>query len=101
MEKSGRIDTVILSAEQYQALKSQHDLASCAARKKAFETGLGDLLDGPPPRLTMPLANARQRAGVGLGCGVVGRHPSIARNHDVGVAPITCANARPKVLLRA
>lgn len=42
VEKSGRIDTVILSAEQYQALKSQHDLTSRAARKKAFETELGE-----------------------------------------------------------
>lgn len=42
VEKSGQIDTVILSAEQYQALQSSHDKAGRAARKKAFEAEYGD-----------------------------------------------------------
>lgn len=42
VEKAGQVDTVILSAEQYQALQSGHDKASRAARKKAFETEFGD-----------------------------------------------------------
>ena len=42
VEKSGRIDTVILSAEQYQALQGAHDKASRAARKKAFEAEFGE-----------------------------------------------------------
>ena len=42
MEKAGQIDTVILSAEQYQALQSSHDQANRAARKKAFEAEFGD-----------------------------------------------------------
>ncbi len=42
VEKAGRIDTVILSAEQYQALQSPHDKAHRAARKKAFEAEFGD-----------------------------------------------------------
>jgi PHD/YefM family antitoxin component YafN of YafNO toxin-antitoxin module len=42
VEKAGQIDTVILSAEQYQALLSQHDLAGRAARKKAFEAEYAD-----------------------------------------------------------
>lgn len=42
VEKGGQLDTVILSAEQYQALKASHDKASQAARKKAFEAEYGD-----------------------------------------------------------
>ncbi len=38
VEKAGVLDTVILSAEQYQALQTRHDIASHAARKKLFET---------------------------------------------------------------
>lgn len=37
VEKAGQLDTVILSAEQYQALQANEDKASRAARKKAFE----------------------------------------------------------------
>lgn len=37
VEKAGQLDTVILSAEQYLALKANHDKAGRAARKKAFE----------------------------------------------------------------
>ena len=42
VEKAGQLDTVILSAEQYQALKANQDKASIAARKKAFEAEYGD-----------------------------------------------------------
>lgn len=42
VEKSGQIDTVILSAEQYQALQHHHGKASRAARRKAFEAEYGD-----------------------------------------------------------
>jgi prevent-host-death family protein len=41
VEKAGRIDTVILSAEQYQALQARYAKASRAARKKAFEAEYG------------------------------------------------------------
>ena len=37
VEKAGQIDTVILSAEHYQALQSGQNKATRAARKKAFE----------------------------------------------------------------
>ena len=42
VEKAGQLDTVILSAEQYQALRTHQDKASRAARKKAFEAEFGD-----------------------------------------------------------
>jgi PHD/YefM family antitoxin component YafN of YafNO toxin-antitoxin module len=42
VEKAGQIDTVILSAEQYQALQTGQDKAGRAARKKAFEAEFGD-----------------------------------------------------------
>ena len=42
VEKAGQIDSVILSAEHYQALLSQHDKAGRAARKKAFEAEFAD-----------------------------------------------------------
>ena len=42
VEKAGRIDTVILSAEHYEALNANRDKASRAARKKAFEAEYGD-----------------------------------------------------------
>lgn len=42
VEKAGRVDTVILSAEQYQALQARHERSSRAARKKAFEAEYGD-----------------------------------------------------------
>lgn len=42
VEKAGQLDTVILSAEQYQALQAYQDKASRAARKKAFEADFGD-----------------------------------------------------------
>jgi hypothetical protein len=37
VEKAGRIDTVMLSAAQYQALLAGQDKAGRSARKKAFE----------------------------------------------------------------
>ena len=42
VERAGQIDTVILSAEQYQALTARQDKASRAARKKAFEAEFRD-----------------------------------------------------------
>ncbi len=42
VEKAGQLDTVILSAEHYQALKAPHDKADRAARKKAFEAEFSD-----------------------------------------------------------
>ena len=42
VEKAGQLDTVILSAEKYQALLVNHDKANRTARKKAFETEFGD-----------------------------------------------------------
>jgi len=42
VEKAGHVDTVILSAEQYQALQAKHDKASHAARRKAFEREYGE-----------------------------------------------------------
>jgi prevent-host-death family protein len=42
VEKAGRLDTVILSAEHYQALKANHDRAGRAARRKAFEAEFGE-----------------------------------------------------------
>lgn len=42
VEKAGHIDTVILSAELYQALQVTRDKASRAARKKAFEAEFGE-----------------------------------------------------------
>ncbi|MDR6539299.1 type II toxin-antitoxin system Phd/YefM family antitoxin [Variovorax soli] len=42
VEKAGQIDTVILSAEQYEALRATHDKASRTARRKAFEAEFGE-----------------------------------------------------------
>jgi hypothetical protein len=42
VEKAGQLDTVILSAEHYQALQTNQDKASRAARKKSFEAEFGD-----------------------------------------------------------
>ncbi len=40
--KAGLVDTVILSAEHYQALQADHDKASRATRKKACEAEFSD-----------------------------------------------------------
>lgn len=42
VEKAGQIDTVILSAEQYQALQASHDKAGRSARRQAFEAEYAD-----------------------------------------------------------
>ena len=42
VEKSGQIDTVILSADQYRALQANQSSSSLAARKKKFETEFAD-----------------------------------------------------------
>ena len=42
VEKAGQLDTVILSAEQYQALTTNHEKNKLAARKKKFEKEFGD-----------------------------------------------------------
>ena len=41
VEKAGQIDTVILSAEHYQALQAKQAKVSLAARKKRFEAEFG------------------------------------------------------------
>jgi PHD/YefM family antitoxin component YafN of YafNO toxin-antitoxin module len=42
VEKAGQLDTVILSAEQYEALQAAHGTVDRATRKKAFEAEFGD-----------------------------------------------------------
>lgn len=42
VEKAGQLDTVILSAEQYQALRAGQGPSSRASRKQAFEAEFGD-----------------------------------------------------------
>jgi len=42
VEKAGKLDTVIMSAEQFQVLQANHDKASRIARKKRFETEFKD-----------------------------------------------------------
>jgi PHD/YefM family antitoxin component YafN of YafNO toxin-antitoxin module len=42
VEKAGQIETVILSVEQYEALRATHDKASRTARRKAFEAEFGE-----------------------------------------------------------
>ncbi|NBS63947.1 MAG: prevent-host-death protein [Betaproteobacteria bacterium] len=37
VEKAGQLDTVILSAEHYYALKANHDKTNRTARRKKFE----------------------------------------------------------------
>lgn len=51
VEKAGQLDTVILSAEEYQALQANHDKASRAARKKAFESEFGDWITAQNTRI--------------------------------------------------
>ena len=51
VEKSGEIDTVILSVEQYQALQAGRDKVGRAARKKAFEAEFGDWIDAERARI--------------------------------------------------
>jgi prevent-host-death family protein len=42
VEKSGQVHTVILSIEDYRALKQQHAKTSLAKRKQAFEAEYAD-----------------------------------------------------------
>lgn len=42
VEKAGQIDTVILSAEHYQALQARQTEPSLAARRRAFEAEFAD-----------------------------------------------------------
>jgi PHD/YefM family antitoxin component YafN of YafNO toxin-antitoxin module len=42
VEKAGHIDSVILSADHYQALRQNPDIPSLAARRQAFEAEFGD-----------------------------------------------------------
>lgn len=42
VEKAGQLDTVILSAQMYQALQAGQDKAGRTARKKAFEAEFAD-----------------------------------------------------------
>lgn len=42
VEKAGHLDTVIMSAEHYQALQANDNKASRAARKRQFESEFGD-----------------------------------------------------------
>lgn len=51
VEKAGQIDTVILSAEQNQALQATHDQASRATRKMAFEAEFGEWIAAQNARL--------------------------------------------------
>jgi hypothetical protein len=51
VEKAGQLDTVILSAEHYHALKANHDKASRAGRKKRFEAEFGDWIAGENARI--------------------------------------------------
>ena len=51
VEKAGQIDTVILSAEQYQALQAHRDKSTRAARKKAFEVEFGDWIAAEKARV--------------------------------------------------
>lgn len=53
VEKAGQLDTVILSAEQYRALLQNHDKASRAARKRAFEAEYGDWIAEQNARFEM------------------------------------------------
>lgn len=42
VEKAGKLDTVIMSAEQYLALQASNEKTDRAARKRQFETEFGD-----------------------------------------------------------
>lgn len=42
VEKAGRLDTVILSAEQYQTLQAHHGAVSLAERRQRIDAEFGD-----------------------------------------------------------
>ena len=50
VEKGGRIDTVIVSAQQFEALKSASQPKTLAQRKRAFEQTHKAWLDGQTAR---------------------------------------------------
>jgi len=51
VEKAGQLDTVILSAEEYQALQANQDKARRAARKKTFESEFSDWITAQNARI--------------------------------------------------
>lgn len=51
VEKAGQLDTVILSAEHYEALRGHHDRVSRAARRKAFEAEYADWIAAQNARI--------------------------------------------------
>lgn len=51
VEKAGQLDSVILSAEQYEALRAGQDKSSTAARKQAFESEFGDWITAQNARV--------------------------------------------------
>ena len=51
VEKAGQLDSVILSAEEYQALQANHDKARRAVRKKTFESEFADWISAQNTRV--------------------------------------------------
>jgi len=51
VEKAGKLDTVIISAEQYLALQASNEKADRAARKRQFETEFGDWIASQNARI--------------------------------------------------
>ena len=51
VEKSGQLDSVILSAEAYRALQANQDKTSRAARKRAFESEFSDWITAQNTRV--------------------------------------------------
>lgn len=50
VEKAGQVDTVLLSAEHYEALRAAQNRAGLMARKKAFEAEFGDWISAQNER---------------------------------------------------
>jgi PHD/YefM family antitoxin component YafN of YafNO toxin-antitoxin module len=62
VENAGCLDTVILSAENYQALQVSNDNTDHAARKRQFETEFGDWIAAQNPQVKksgIPCADPR------------------------------------------
>lgn len=53
VEKAGQLDTVILSAEHFQALQDNLDKGSRTARRKAFEAEFSDWISAQNARFEM------------------------------------------------
>lgn len=51
VEKAGQLDTVIISAEHYQALQANHAKRGLAERRKKFEIEFGDWIASENARL--------------------------------------------------